>query len=101
MDRACYQEKADGLVLDLRVQPRASADRVEGVVEGRLKVRLTAPPVENAANGAVVQVIAAWLGVPKSRVTLIGGEKSREKVVHVAGDPRALALAVDRLLGDA
>lgn len=101
MDRACYQEKPDGLVLDLRVQPRASANRVEGVVEGRLRVRLTAPPVENAANGAVVEAIAAWLGVPKSRVTLIGGEKSREKRVHVAGEPKALAEAVDRLLARA
>lgn len=100
MDGTCYQEKSDGVVLDIRVQPRASANRVEGVVDGRLKVRLTSPPVENAANGAVVEVIAAWLGVPRSRVCLVGGEKSREKRVHVDGDPATLRAIVERLLAD-
>ena len=89
MSRACYHEKPDGLVLDLRVQPRASADRVEGVVEGRLKVRLTAPPVENAANGAVVQVIAAWLGVPKSRVTLIADPRSNSILIRADNPARS------------
>ncbi len=101
MTCACYQEKSDGLVLDVRVQPRASANRVEGVVDGRLKLRLTAPPVENAANGAVVELIASWLGVPRSRVKLVGGEKSREKRVHVAGDGKALRALVDERLAGA
>lgn len=100
MDGLCYQEKGDGLVLDVRVQPRASANRVEGVVEGRLRLRLTAPPVENAANGAVVALIASWLGVPRSRVTLVGGDKSREKRVHVAGDPQTLRALVEARLAE-
>ena len=98
MDRACYHEKPDGLVIDVRVQPRARANRVEGVVEGRLKLRLTAPPVENAANGAVVELVASWLGVPRGRVSLVGGEKSREKRLHVAGDATTLAAALERRL---
>jgi uncharacterized protein (TIGR00251 family) len=99
VERPCYQEKPDGLVIDARVQPRASADRVEGVTGGRLRLRLTAPPVENAANGAAIALLAAWLGVPRSKVTLIGGDKSREKRFHVAGDPAALAAAVRAKLG--
>ena len=99
MTCACYHERPDGLVLEVRVQPRASANRVEGVVEGRLRLRLTAPPVENAANAAVVALIAAWLGVPRSRVSLVGGDKSREKRVHVSGDPAGLAAQVRARLG--
>lgn len=91
---SCYLETAEGLELAVRVQPRASADRVEGVVEGRLRVRLAAPPVENAANKAIVDVVAAWLGVPRSRVALIAGEKAREKRLLVRGDAAALAREV-------
>ena len=95
-----YLETKDGLELAVRVQPRASADRVEGVVEGRLRVRLSAPPVENAANKAVVEVVAAWLGVPRSRVSLIGGDKAREKRLLVRGDAAALvAQLAERLRG--
>lgn len=91
---SCYQEKADGIVIDVRVQPRASAERVEGVVEGRLRLRLTAPPVDNAANAAAIALLARWLDVPRSRVSLVGGQTAREKRFHVAGDPSALAALV-------
>ena len=51
-----------------------------------------------AANAAVVDVVARWLGVPRSRVRLVAGEKSREKRLHVAGDAGALAAALEAKL---
>ncbi|MBW3622012.1 MAG: DUF167 domain-containing protein [Armatimonadetes bacterium] len=73
------------LILPIRVQPRASRNEVVGWKEGRLNVRLTAPPVEGAANRAVVDFMAERLGVKRYRIALVSGEKSREKVLEVVG----------------
>ncbi len=67
------------LFLQIRVQPRASKDELGGVHNGRLKVRLTAPPIEGKANAKLVQYLAELFRVPKSNVTLIAGERGREK----------------------
>jgi uncharacterized protein len=65
---------------------------VDGVVDGALKVRVAAPPVDGAANKALLRLLADELGVPKGAVTLASGESSRTKVVDVAGiGPEALA----------
>lgn len=76
---------AHGVRLDLRVIPRASRSRVEGVRDGRLLVRVTAPPVDRAANAAVVAVLAELLGVSKGSVRLVSGATVRNKVVEVDG----------------
>lgn len=88
------QETSDGLLLAVRVQPRASRSRCDGVIEGRLRLRLEAPPVDGAANEACVAFVAESLGVPKRAVRLVSGEKAREKRLSVQGDARAL---LDRL----
>jgi uncharacterized protein (TIGR00251 family) len=75
--------------LFVRLTPRAKRDEIAGVieVEGRpaLAVRLTAPPVEGAANKALIAFLAERLGVPKSAVTIETGDKSRLKIVRVRG----------------
>lgn len=96
MKRSCYQEDSLGLILDVRVQPRASREAVDGEVEGRLRIRLTAPPVDDAANLALVEFLAGRFGVASSAVTLIAGHRAREKRVRVRGDAAAL---VARLAG--
>jgi uncharacterized protein len=55
------------------------------VVEGALRVRLAAPPVEDAANRALVEFLAELLGVPKRNVVIVRGERGRQKLVHVRG----------------
>jgi uncharacterized protein YggU (UPF0235/DUF167 family) len=65
--------------------PRAPHDRIDGVRDGRLVLRLTAPPVEGAANAAAVQVVAKALGVPRSAVRLVSGQTARNKVLEVGG----------------
>ena len=87
---AYYQEKSDGLVVHLRVQPRSSKNQLDGVVDDRLRVRLTAPPLEGEANKACAAFVAELAGVPKSKVTMLTGQKSREKSFHVLGDPTTL-----------
>jgi uncharacterized protein (TIGR00251 family) len=79
----------------IRVQPRSSRDRVVGLRGGVLKVQVTAPPVHDAANRAVVALLADWLGVPRSALAVVRGHAARDKLVEVASDdPGALARAV-------
>jgi len=76
----------DGEVrFSVRVQPRASRNAIEGLREGALVVRLTAPPVEGEANDALVRLLAARLNVPKSAVRILAGERGRVKRVSVEG----------------
>ena len=71
----------DGVVLRVRVQPRSSKNEVEGSAGESLKLRVTAPPAEGAANEACRSLLAKRLGIAKGRVEIISGLKSREKRV--------------------
>jgi uncharacterized protein (TIGR00251 family) len=77
--------RQDGATLAVRVQPRASANEIVGRHGDALKVRVTAPPVDAAANAAVVALLAKAIGCPASAVTIIRGHTSRSKVVFVRG----------------
>ena len=72
--------------ITVRVQPRASADGVLGyLADGTLRLRVTAPPVDGAANEAVCKLLAKALGVRRSSVRVTHGKKARMKVVEVTG----------------
>jgi uncharacterized protein len=73
---------------DVRVQPRASRDEIAGVFEGAMRIRLTAPAVENRANEALIEFLAAVLKTSKSAVRIRSGEQSRTKRVEVFGVTR-------------
>ncbi|BCG47901.1 protein of unknown function DUF167 [Citrifermentans bremense] len=75
----------EGLLFTVHVQPRASRSEICGAKEGELRLRLTSPPVEDAANKQCVELIAKTLGVAKSKVSIKSGAKSRHKVVKVEG----------------
>ncbi|MGQ9457343.1 MAG: DUF167 domain-containing protein [Anaerolineae bacterium] len=79
------EEREEGVRFRVRVIPRASRDEVAGLQGEALRVRLTAPPVEGAANRALVEFLARQLGVRKGQVWILSGEASREKVVAVEG----------------
>jgi uncharacterized protein (TIGR00251 family) len=74
-----------GVMIDVRVVPRAGRAGVAGARDGALLVRLHAPPVEGAANAELIEVIARTLAVPKRQVTIVGGERSRAKRVRIDG----------------
>ncbi len=84
MDAAIAQT-AGGVTLKMYVAPRASANKVVGLHNGALKIALTAPPVDGAANRALVEFLAKMLGVPKQAVSVVSGEASRQKVALVVG----------------
>ena len=69
--------------LAVRVIPRARRDEVGGERDGRLVVRTTAAPVDDAANEAVRRLVAEHLGVPRRRVRLVSGHRSRDKLLRV------------------
>lgn len=69
----------------MHVQPRSSRSGVDGLHGDALRVRVNAPPVDGAANEAVVEVLAKALGVPRRAVTVVAGHGSRSKVVEVTG----------------
>jgi len=71
--------------LTIRLTPRASREEIAGERDGAILVRVTAPPVDGAANAALVRLLAKALGVPKGAVAIVSGETSRTKVVEVAG----------------
>ena len=74
-----------GVVIDIRVIPRSTKTVVAGTRQNALLVRVAAPPVEGAANDAIVRLLARELDVPRSAVRIVAGERSREKRVQVDG----------------
>ncbi len=71
--------------ITVRITPRASRDEVTGERDGVVLVRVTAPPVDGAANEALVRLLAKALGVPRGDVAIASGATSRTKIVGVAG----------------
>jgi hypothetical protein len=76
----------------VHVVPRASRDRIAGIQGDRLKIQVTAPPVEGAANLAVARLVAGAAGLPARAATVSAGATSRTKTVRLdCGDPAAVA----------
>lgn len=84
--------------LAVRLQPKARSNEVTGERGGVIVIRVTAPPVEGKANAALIKFVAKKLGIPKSAITLVRGERGREKLLEITG-PKA-AEARKLLLGD-
>ena len=81
----------------MRLQPRASSSRITGEKDGVIQVRVTAPPVDGEANAALEKLVAKKLGIAKSKVKVVKGETSREKLLEIDGlgeaDSRRMLLA--------
>jgi uncharacterized protein (TIGR00251 family) len=86
------------LVIDVRVQPRASRSEIAGTLGDRLRVRLQAPPVDGRANAALVQFLAETFGVPRGAVTIEQGFSGRDKRVRIR-QAGPLALQMKSMLG--
>jgi uncharacterized protein (TIGR00251 family) len=80
-------------VLDIRVVPRAPRTRVDGTRGGALLIRLAAPPVDGAANDALIAFLSDALALPRRNISIVSGEKSRDKRVRIEGidEPAARA----------
>ncbi|TNF45434.1 DUF167 domain-containing protein [bacterium] len=71
--------------ITVKVKPRASVDAIEGWMGDVLVVRLTSPPVDGAANKALLKLISKKMRIAKTRVRIVSGERSREKILEIEG----------------
>ena len=76
---------AAGFEVRLHVLPRAKCCEISGVHNGALKLKVTAPPVDDAANRAIIKYFSSLLDIPKSSLTILWGQKSRDKILQIAG----------------
>ena len=83
----CLSEHDGALWLSVKAQPRARRNEIAGLLGHELKIRITAPPVDHAANEALADFIAISLGCPRRAVSLIRGQTSSHKVFRVEGVP--------------
>ncbi|ANB01956.1 DUF167 family protein [Ectothiorhodospira sp. BSL-9] len=88
MSHAWWQWQGDTLLLRLKLQPRASRDKLGEPLGDRLKVHVTAPPVDGAANQRLIRLVSKHCGVARSRVELVSGATSREKTLAVRAPQR-------------
>ena len=75
----------ESITLSIRIQPRASKNEITRMENGGLKIRLTAPPVDGAANAALIRFLADTLSVTRSQVDIVSGHTSRDKIVSISG----------------
>jgi uncharacterized protein (TIGR00251 family) len=82
------RETSKGVLLPIRVVPRAAKNEIQGVHGDALKVRLQAPPVEGKANQALIRFLSDTLDIPRSQLSVASGETGRNKAVLIAGITR-------------
>lgn len=90
------RESGDAVAIELLVQPRASRPKVGPPHGNRLKLAVTAPPVDGEANAAVIELLAEVLGLPRGALEVAGGASSRRKTIRVRG--LSLAAVKEKLL---
>ena len=79
------KEFADGVSFKIKVQPKASKNQICGLIGDALKLRITAPPVDGAANEAVVKYFASFFKVSRSQIEILSGHTGRNKVIKING----------------
>jgi len=82
-DTSFYQWRGDDLLLNVRIQPRASGDGFAEVLDDRIKIRITAPPVDGKANKYLCALLAGLFGVGRARVSILSGETGRNKRILI------------------
>jgi uncharacterized protein len=82
---AFLRAQADGVLLSVKLQPRASANEIGEALGAELRVKVTAPPVDAAANEALLRLLAQQLHCPRNRVDIVRGHTSRHKTVMLYG----------------
>lgn len=104
MTTGAWRRTAEGLLLELRVQPGARRAGIVGLEtrddgQVRLKLKVTAPPEDGKANAAVIALLAKALGVAKRDLVLLRGASGRDKTLRIAGDAELLAQRLAGLVG--
>jgi len=90
-----YSRQGDNLTIAVRIVPRASTSEIVGEIDGVLKVRIAAPPVEGAANRELIRLLARQFKLPQNAVAIISGVRAKNKIVRLRG---ADAASLNQLL---
>ncbi len=80
-----FKKTKDGVLIEVKVEPRSSRKGLSGIMDNVLKVKLTAPPVEGEANEQLIEVIAELTGVRKTDIRIVRGLSSKRKIVEIRG----------------
>jgi len=88
----------DSITFAVRVQPRASKSGVVGELDGALKIRLAAPPVDGEANEELIRLLAKLFGAPRQRIAILSGRTSKNKIVRLSG---ISVMEVEKVLAEA
>jgi uncharacterized protein (TIGR00251 family) len=87
---AFLKAQADGVLLNIRLQPRASRNQIGPSAGDHLRIKVTAPPVDSAANEALIRLLAEQFELSRGQIELVRGHASRNKVVKIYGIPNDL-----------
>jgi len=85
-----YSETEKGITFSIRVQTRASRSEIAGEIDGALKLRLAAPPVDGEANEECIRFLSKLLGIGKGQIEIVSGLASRNKIIRITGISSAL-----------
>ena len=85
MSEHAFNKHKDGVVINFKVSPGASRTAVSDVTENTVRIRVAAPPVEGKANKEIIKFLSKLFKIPKSNIQIIGGEKSKNKIVLLQG----------------
>jgi uncharacterized protein (TIGR00251 family) len=80
-----YSKAKDGIIIEVKVDPRSFRNEIVGVVEKTIRIKLTAPPVGGAANEQLIKLLAEKFDIRKSDVIIMKGESSRHKLIKLKG----------------
>lgn len=80
-----FKKTKDGILIEVKVEPRSSKRTIAGIMDNVLKVKLTAPPVGGAANEQLIEVISEATRIRKSSIRIIKGQSSKKKVIEIKG----------------
>ena len=80
-----FRKTKDGIIIEVKVEPRSSKKGISGTMDNALKVKLTAPPVDNEANKQLIEILSDLTGVRKSGIKIIKGLTSKKKTVEIRG----------------
>lgn len=80
------KEEKDGISIKVSVIPNSSKSFVAGILDGVLKIKLNSPPIEGRANKEVIEFLSKLLGIPKTSITILKGDKNKLKTLLLKGD---------------
>jgi uncharacterized protein (TIGR00251 family) len=80
-----FKKKQSSVTIDVKVLPKSGRDEIRGFVNGALKIRVSAPPIEGRANDRLIELISSTIGVSRADITVIKGRTSRIKTLRIEG----------------